>query len=334
LAGTIIADKIQTENALLTLNVGQTQVASINSGGIYGATGVKLIGSDGSITQSNTLYVGANASSTVGGATNPIIGAILSANNYVQNYIYNPSNTALASADIACYPSNGSDANGWIDMGITSNAYSYSAYPITGRNEGYILMSAPGNSGTSGNLVFATDSTGLYNSIQFYNGGFSKAKSNTSATINQYGLGLGTAVPTSGVGIAFPGTQSASSDANTLDDYEEGTWTPVATSGGGSITTYSSNGVYTKIGRTVTIFGSITTTTVGTASGTLNFSGLPFATLNSEQYVGLSREAINTGANHFAVISTSSGYLQSSTGGAITWSNGNSYRFTVTYQAT
>jgi len=148
-------------------------------------------------------------------------------------------------------------------------------------------------------------------------------------------IGVGGATPsTSGSGISFPATQSASSDANTLDDYEKGTWTPVATSGSGSITTYSSNGAYTKVGRIVTIFGSITTTTIGTAGGTLNFSGLPFATLNSEQYVGLSREAINTGANNFAVISSSTGYLQSITGGAISWQNGSSFRFTITYQTT
>jgi hypothetical protein len=188
MAGTIITDKIQTENAFLTLNVGQTQVASINSGGIYGATGTKIIGSDGSISTANTLYLGANATSPLGGTTNPVLGMILSANNYIQSYIYNPSNTALSSADIACYPSNGSDANGWIDMGITSNAYSYSAYPITGRNEGYILMSAPGGSGTSGNLVFATDSTGSNNGIQFYTGGFSQAKANAKMNIDGNGV--------------------------------------------------------------------------------------------------------------------------------------------------
>jgi hypothetical protein len=40
-------------------------------------------------------------------------------------------------------------------------------------------------------------------------------------------MGVGAATPAaSGAGITFPAAQSASSDANTLDDYEEGTWTP------------------------------------------------------------------------------------------------------------
>ena len=77
-----------------------------------------------------------------------------------------------------------------------------------------------------------------------------------------------------GTGIAFPATQSASSDANTLDDYEEGTWTPALGSG---VTTYATrNGVYTKIGRQVTVFFDIAVTTT-TATGNMEIIGLPFA---------------------------------------------------------
>ena len=56
----------------------------------------------------------------------------------------------------------------------------------------------------------------------------------------------------SGTGIAFPATQSASSDANTLDDYEEGTFTPTL---GGSGNTYTATygGTYTKVGNLVTV---------------------------------------------------------------------------------
>jgi hypothetical protein len=69
-------------------------------------------------------------------------------------------------------------------------------------------------------------------------------------------MGVGGATPAaSGSGITFPATQSASSDANTLDDYEEGTWTPVITAQTGSLTAYTSSGIYTKVGRTVYING-------------------------------------------------------------------------------
>ena len=39
--------------------------------------------------------------------------------------------------------------------------------------------------------------------------------------------------------VAFPATQSASADANTLDDYEEGSWTPTVSATAGSITSYT-----------------------------------------------------------------------------------------------
>ena len=56
MAGTIITDKIQTENSFLTLNVGQTLVATINSSGILNSSGGIMIGANGSV--SNTAIAG------------------------------------------------------------------------------------------------------------------------------------------------------------------------------------------------------------------------------------------------------------------------------------
>ncbi len=76
--------------------------------------------------------------------------------------------------------------------------------------------------------------------------------------------------------IAFPAIHVASADPNTLDDYEEGTWTPNV----GGDTTYSvQTGKYTKIGRLVTATFNMTITLLGTGSATI-LSGLPFATTN------------------------------------------------------
>ena len=94
-------------------------------------------------------------------------------------------------------------------------------------------------------------------------------------------IGVGGATPTSnGSGITFPATQSASSDANTLDDYEEGTWTPVITPGTGSITSYTSSGTYTKVGRTVMCTITFSITNNGTGAGGCNLTGLPFTIVN------------------------------------------------------
>jgi len=110
------------------------------------------------------------------GLTNPIVGATSSANSYIQSYIYNQSNTVHASSDFVAYPNNGTDSSGWIDVGITSNSFVDANYAVTARNEGYVFMSAPAGSGSSGNLVIATDSTGSNNAIEFYTGGFSSVK--------------------------------------------------------------------------------------------------------------------------------------------------------------
>jgi hypothetical protein len=88
-------------------------------------------------------------------------------------------------------------------------------------------------------------------------------------------IGVGNATPsTSGAGITFPATQSASTNANTLDDYEEGTWTPVDGSGAGlSFSVLDAR--YTKIGRMVQCFAQITyPSTANTSSAAI--SGLPF----------------------------------------------------------
>lgn len=98
-------------------------------------------------------------------------------------------------------------------------------------------------------------------------------------------IGVGGATPAaSGAGISFPATISASSDANTLDDYEEGTWTPTATfATPGTVSTANAVGRYTKVGNVVTAVGRIAITK-GTASGDLVLGGLPFASNNTSAY--------------------------------------------------
>lgn len=87
-------------------------------------------------------------------------------------------------------------------------------------------------------------------------------------------------------GITFPATQSASSDVNTLDDYEEGTWTPTYIATGTNFTsvTYDSatRGRYTKVGNMVLVKGFIMSDaiTIGSASGAVAIGGLPFTAIS------------------------------------------------------
>ena len=98
-------------------------------------------------------------------------------------------------------------------------------------------------------------------------------------------ISVGNATPsTSGTGITFPATQSASTDANTLDDYEEGTFTPSITSSSGSLGYAGQYGKYTKIGNTVVCTFWIQWTSNSSLSGAQTFmQGLPFVSATGNQ---------------------------------------------------
>ena len=118
-------------------------------------------------------------------------------------------------------------------------------------------------------------------------------------------------------GIAFPATQVPSADANTLDDYEEGTWTPVLGSftntGGRTLT-----GRYTKIGNMVTIVVSISTgtQTLTSTANTSFISGLPFT--------------VGSGSSYFAGVATN--YLDTVNQGSLLYS-GSIVIYTVAFTA-
>jgi len=99
----------------------------------------------------------------------------------------------------------------------------------------------------------------------------------------------------SGTGIAFPATQSASSDANTLDDYEEGTWTPTL---GGTATYSIQQGTYTKVGRQVIANFDVSVSTIGTGNSTEIF-GLPFGA-----YTGTGPDGLAGSIGYFAGLAT------------------------------
>jgi hypothetical protein len=70
--------------------------------------------------------------------------------------------------------------------------------------------------------------------------------------------------------------------------YEQGTWTPTVASGGGTITSYTVNAIYTRIGRQVTVTVNINITNAGTGIGALTIS-LPHTPL-AYSFSGSGRE--------------------------------------------
>ena len=87
-------------------------------------------------------------------------------------------------------------------------------------------------------------------------------------------------------GLPFPATAVAVADANTLDDYEEGTWTGVVSDTSDPTNPMTMNasyttGYYTKIGNLVTVTGQFITTSLGSATGAIKITGLPFTVFNN-----------------------------------------------------
>jgi hypothetical protein len=163
---------------------------------------------------------------------------------------------------------------GVADVRLYANAYYSAANRYAGTGLATLYQQAAGEhkwytapSGTAGNAITFTQAMTLDASGNLLVG-------KTSATANGGDIQVSR-------GITFPATQSAQSDANTLDDYEEGTFTPAiagtTTAGTG---TYSSRlGRYTKIGDTVFVqiwFNM----QAHTGTGNMIVTGLPFTTLN------------------------------------------------------
>jgi hypothetical protein len=109
--------------------------------------------------------------------------------------------------------------------------------------------------------------------------------------INTIGVG-NTGGSTSGAGITFPATQSASSNANTLDDYEEGTWTPTDASGAGLSLT-AGNARYTKVGNIVVACAEIVYPSTGNGNAA-TIGGFPFTCSGSSTWGGFQRYVNNS----------------------------------------
>jgi len=213
-----------------TLTAGTLPVAAGGTGNTSFTTNYVPYGNGTSPLSSSQFFqfdgstVRVGTATPLGGATNPIIAATGSANSFVQSYIYNSTNNTSSSADLVAYPHNGTDTSGFVDLGITSLTYADVLYSVTGFNEGYLFMSAPSGTSTTGNLVYATDSTGTQNYHQWYVGGFAQNKNAWKMQLTSTGLQLATALNKSYGGT---GLTSAGAAGNVLTS--DGTnWTSAA----------------------------------------------------------------------------------------------------------
>ena len=189
---------------------GGTGLTSLTANYIPYGNGTSAFSSSANLSfNGTTLVVGP---SLLAGTTNPIIAATGNANNFIESYIYNANSGASASADFTAYANNSSDVSGWADLGFTSSNFSDATYSVTGPNEAYLLGSALNNTYT-GNLVYATDSTGSANSHQWYVGGFNQAKGAWKMQLTTAGLQLANALSIANGGT---GQTTASAAFNAL----------------------------------------------------------------------------------------------------------------------
>ena len=157
---------------------------------VYVAKALQALGTvvapDGvsNITVNDNIYLGtaAEAFVTTAALTNPNLVIVVDETDYAQLAFSNRSSNANASTDVILYSNNGTDASGYIDMGITSSNFADPDFTITGPGDGYLFMvGAEAGTSDQGNLVFATGDTGTENKIIFAAGGL--ASDNTQMVI-------------------------------------------------------------------------------------------------------------------------------------------------------
>jgi len=164
----------------------------------------------------------------------------------------------------------------------TSSFGTLTSIPLTGATSGTTTIQAPAVAGN--NTLTLPTSNGSAN--QFLKNGATAGSLGYSSMVEDSSgrllVGTSSGNANGGIlqlssGITFPATAVAASDANTLDDYEEGTWTPVVSFGGASVgITGTFSGTYTKVGNVVTVCYIVSFTSKGTSTGSMKVAGLPF----------------------------------------------------------
>ena len=208
------------------------------------------------------------------------------------------------------------------------------ASTFIGHNSGYFITTGSNNTilgrynGNQGGLDIRTANNYIV---------LSDGQGNVEFTAKDgYSWALPGATVKTGTGITFPATQSASTDANTLDDYEEGTWTTTtaSTTNISGITLQQAR--YTKVGRMVTIDGYFDVTIASANTLTYFSFTIPFplisttaggcgaAVMNNEFAPGSVYRASSSTALVYILFKASVGF----------GSGANAFYFTYTYQTT
>jgi hypothetical protein len=258
-----------------TVTITNVAVTTANVSGTANISTLVVVGNE--TVGGNTTITGNITATTIKSTTSLNLYA---ASAYDVNLYTGSTNTARLSSNV----------NGVFTVGTQGNVGAlgtdYGTIGAWGSAGGGFRIYRGTGAGTPIATIYA-DNTGVFVNgseavpMVFSTNGTERARFNAGAPILCLAGGSTTAT---GTGIAFPSTQSASSNVNTLDDYEEGTFTPTCTlATPGTSSTSSAVGAYTKVGNLVTVTGRLTFTK-GTGTGDLSFGGLPFASTSTATY--------------------------------------------------
>jgi len=222
-------------------------------------------------------------------------------------FVFDGTNLGLGTAS----PTGISGRKTQVIRGTTSEVILQSSTATDGTNEGITVTAAGADAYYVNRLAGAHIWTGGSG------GNFERMRINAGAPILCLSGGNTSAT---GTGITFPATQSASSDANTLDDYEEGTWTPTLIDNG------FNNGA-TKIGRCVTIQCILVMSTPCRPTTYLRTGGNPFS--SSGDFAGTyTAGSVSTGRQGGFVFTVTSSLYWSQENGT---TNSSAWFCTITY---
>ena len=153
------------------------------------------------------------------------------------------------------------------------NSSGYVATSFIANTGAYVyLMLGDTQSNTKGRIQY----NNVDDSLQLYSNGLERFRLTNNGTLK-----LSQYCP--GIDFSSVQTNASGMSSETLDSYEEGSWTPTIS---GSLTGGNREGFYTKIGDMVTVWALVQWTANSGAGGGLSIGGLPFPANSSSVYRG------------------------------------------------
>jgi hypothetical protein len=278
--GTAVLD-LQT-GGTTAIRVNATQAIGVGSTPSFGSAG-QFLTSQGSAASPTWTSGGTGTVTSVGWtggivtvATATTTPAFTIAGTSGGNVYFKRASTWASSAALTQY--------GAVFGGGAGGAPASTAAGTTGQFLGANTGGAPTWQTPAGGSPGGSNGQFQYNNSSAF-GGAAVLLYNATGPIVLTTIGVGNTTPSaSGSGVSFPATQSASSDANTLDDYEEGSWTPTLKEEAGSAAfTYTYQlARYVKVGAMVSVYGYIQIASLsGASSGSLKLTSFPFTNSGS-----------------------------------------------------